>query len=57
MVKPRDCHVRSIRYRSLWNRGSVSLPDADQLMIRSGDMSLREQLLKNGFSLRPVAVP
>ena len=30
---------------------------ADYLVIRNGYMNLREQLLKNGFTLRPVAAP
>lgn len=30
---------------------------ADYLVIRSGYMNLREQLLKSGFTLRPVAAP
>ena len=30
---------------------------ADYLVIRNGYMNLREQLLKNGFTMRPVAAP
>ena len=30
---------------------------AEYLVIRSGYMNLREQLLKSGFTLRPVAAP